>query len=315
MNKIKIILMGTSEFAERVFRKFYPVMRDKIEIVAVFTVPDKPVGRKQRLLPSPVKIWALENNLKVSQPKKIRDPKEVQKIKELNPELILLTAYGQIIPKEILDIPKYKALNIHPSLLPKHRGASPIQSTILNGDEEAGVSLMIMDKEMDHGDIISNSKIQISNKTIYKNLEKELADIGAELLIKTLPNWIDGKIQAKEQDHSKATFCKIIKKEDGKIDWNKPVKEINRQIRAFEKWPNTFTSWNNKQLKILEAEISNKNTEHKPGKVFLDENKNLCAQTKNGILILKKIQLEGKKPMSVPDFRNGHPEIIGSILL
>jgi len=314
MNKVKVILMGTSEFAERVFRKAYPVMRDKLEIIAVFTATDKPVGRKQELLPSPVKKWALENNLKVLQPDKIRKPEWIKKIRELAPELIILTAYGQIIPKEILNIPKYKALNIHPSLLPRYRGASPIQSAILNDDEKTGVSLMIMDKEMDHGEIISNSKIEISNKTTYKNIEKELASIGAELLIKTLPDWIDGKIQAKEQDHSKATFCKTIKKEDGKIDWNKSAKKIDGQIRAYEEWPNAFTFWDNKQLKILEAEISNKNTEHKLGKVFLDENKNLCVQTKNGILILKNIQLEGKKSMQARNFINGYPEIIGSIL-
>lgn len=314
MNKIKVILMGTSEFAERVFRKSYPVMRDKIEIIAVFTATDKPVGRKQELLSSPVKKWALGNNLKVLQPDKIRKPEWIKKIQELAPELIILTAYGQIIPKEILNIPKYKALNIHPSLLPKYRGASPIQSAILNDDEKTGVSLMIMDKEMDHGEIISNSKIEISNKNTYKNIEKELASIGAELLIKTLPDWIDDKIQAKEQDHSKATFCKIIKKEDGKIDWNKSAKKIDSQIRAYEEWPNAFTFWNNKQLKILEAEISNKNTKHKLGEVFLDENKNLCVQTKNGILILKTIQLEGKKSMQARDFINGYPEIIGNIL-
>ena len=314
MNKIRTILMGTPEFAEKVFREFYSALQDKFEIIAVFTAEDKPVGRKQELIPSPVKKWALENKLPVLQPKKIRDLKEIKKIQELNPELIILTAYGQIIPKEILNIPKYGALNIHPSFLPRHRGASPIQTTILNGDKDAGVSLMIMDEEMDHGPIISQFEFSIPKDITYKILVNQLAKAGAELLIKTLPNWVGGKIKAKPQNHSKATFCKIIKKENGKIDWNKPAGETDRQIRAFEEWPGTFTNFNGKQLKILEAEIFSKNTDHKAGEVFLTENKELAVQTKDEILILKQVQLEGKKEMSALDFRNGHPEIVGFTL-
>ena len=313
VKRIKTILMGTSEFAERIFTNFY--QRLNFDIAAVVTTPDKPAGRKQKLLPSPVKKWALESNFKVLQPDKIRELEWIKKIQELNPELIILCAYGQIIPKEILDIPKYGALNIHPSLLPKYRGASPVHAAILNGDKISGVTIMLMDEEMDHGPIIQNSKFKIQNSKItYKELEDKLIDVSADLLIKTLPNWIEGKIKAQPQDHSKATFCKIIKKQDGKIDWNKSAEEIERMVRAFEVWPNAFTFWNDKQLKVLEAEVVNEKTENKPGKVFLNENKNLCVQTGNGILILKQIQLEGKKPMSARDFLNGHPEIIGSSL-
>lgn len=313
-NKIRTVLIGTPEFAERIFKKSYPAMQDKFEIIAVITAPDKPVGRKQELVPSPVKKWALENNLKVLQPEKIRDPEWIKKIQELAPELIILTAYGQIIPKEILNTPKYGALNIHPSLLPQYRGASPIQATILNGDEISGVTIILMDEEMDHGDIILKSKIQMSNKITYKELSDRLADLGADLLIKTLPNWVQGEIKAQAQNHSKATFCKIIKKEDSKTNWNKSAQEIERQVRAFRQWPTVYTFWNGKQIKILEADGINKNTEHKPGEIFLDENKNLCVQASDGILILKQLQLEGKKPMSARDFLNGHPEIIGAVL-
>jgi methionyl-tRNA formyltransferase len=315
MNKIKTILMGTPEFAEKIFRKIYPAMRDKFEIITVITAEDKPVGRKQILTPSPVKNWALENNLPILQPDKIRKPEWIEKIKELDPDLIILTAYGQIIPQEVLDIPKYKALNIHPSLLPCYRGASPIQSVILNGEKETGACLMIMDAEMDHGDIVAISKSQILNPKInYKELSEELADLGAELLTKTLPDWVEGKIKAQPQEHSKATFCKLIKKENGKIDWNKSAEEIERQIRAFAEWPESYTDFNGKILKILEADFENKKTDKSIGEVFLDENKNLCVQTGDGILILKQVQLEGKKSMSSRDFLNGHPEIIGSIL-
>jgi len=314
-NKIKTILMGTPEFAENIFSKTCPELLSRgFDIIAVVTAPDKPVGRKQVLTSSPVKKWALEANFSLIQPDKIRKPEWVAKIKELAPDLIILTAFGQIIPQEILDIPKYKALNIHPSLLPKYRGASPIQTAILNGDAETGVSLMIMDAEMDHGDIISNSKFLISNKPTYTELSKQLSDLGAELLIKTLPDYINGKIVPQEQDHSKATLCKIIKKEDGKIDWNKSAEEIERRIRAFQEWPESYTIFNNQQLKIIEIEIINKNTDKCVGKVFINEDKNLCVQTRSGILILKTLQLEGKKPILVKDFLNGHKDFIDSIL-
>jgi methionyl-tRNA formyltransferase len=322
MSKVKTILMGTPWFAENIFCSFYDALKDKFEVIAVVTAQDKPVGRKQILTPSPVKKWALENNLPILQPDKIRKPEWVEKIKELNPDLIILTAFGQIIPQEILDIPKFKALNIHPSLLPKYRGASPIQSVILNGEIETGVCLMIMDAEMDHGDIVANSKSEIRNpKITYTELAKELSGLSAELLIKVLPDYIDGKIKPQEQDHSQATFCKIIKKEDGKIQWDKSTEEIERQIKAYEEWPESYTDFNGKNLKILAAEEENKKNpsttlgaSYKIGEVFLDENKELCVQTGNGILILKTIQLEGKKPITAKEFLNGHKEIIGDIL-
>ncbi len=326
MNKIRAILMGTAEFAETIFRKAYPILKDGLDIIAVITALDKPAGRKQELLPSSVKKWALENNLPVLQPDKIKKPEWIEKIRKLNPDLIILCAYGQIIPKEILDIPKYGALNIHPSLLPKYRGASPIHTAILNGDEISGVTIMLMDEQLDHGSIIQNSKFKIQNSKItYKELSDKLADMAADLLVKTLPNWVEGKIKPKPQDHSKATFCKIIKKQDGKIDWNKSAQEIENIIRAYHQWPVAYTEVksqklkvksqnDNLKLKIFEADIIDKNTNKKIGEVFLTENKELMVQTGNGILILKQIQLEGKKPMSAQDFLRGHSEIIGSIL-
>jgi len=313
--------MGTPEFAENIFRKFYNALNDQFEIIAVITAPDKPVGRRQVFTPSPVKKWALEANFSVLEPDKIRKPEWVAKIKELNPDLIILTAFGQIIPQEILDAPKYKALNIHPSLLPKYRGASPIQSVILNGDTEAGVCLMVMDAEMDHGPILEISEFQILNPKIsYTELSEGLSNLGSELLIKTLPDYIDGKIIPQEQDHTQATFCKLIKKEDGKIDWNKSAQETERQIRAFQEWPTAYTETLNPKsqtlnnIKVLNAEILKQKTDKKIGEVFLTDDKQLAVQTGNGILILKTVQLEGKKPTLAKDFLNGHPEIIGTTL-
>ncbi|MFH1129501.1 MAG: methionyl-tRNA formyltransferase [Patescibacteria group bacterium] len=321
-NKIRTILMGTSEFAERIFSKAVPELTHKrLEIIAVITAPDKPVGRKQVITPSPVKKWALGANFSVLEPDKVRKPEWVTKIKKLNPDLIILTAFGQIIPQEILDMPKYKALNIHPSLLPKYRGASPIQSAILNGENETGVCLMVMDQELDHGPILGISKLQVLNpKITYTELSNQLSDLGAELLIKNLFDYIEGKITPQEQNHSQATFCKLIKKEDGKIDWNKSAKEIDCQIRAYAEWPSAYSEIQSPKskvqnnVKILNAEILNKNTNRKVGEVFLDEDKQLAVQTGDGILILKTLQLEGKKPMSAKEFLNGHKDIIGTIL-
>ena len=173
---------------------------------------------------------------------------------------------------------------------------------------------MVMDKDMDHGQIIASTKLTIKDYISFSELSAQLSDLGADLLIKTLPEWIKGKINVQEQDHTQATFCKLIKKEDGKIDWNKSATEIERQIRAFHEWPESYTDFQGKVLKIIEAEIENKKTDYEIGKVFLNENKNLCVQTGNGVLILKQVQLEGKKSVSAKDFLNGHKEIIGTIL-
>lgn len=321
MKKIRTILIGTPEFATRIFRKFLKAKLPNFEVVGVVTAVDKPVGRKQELTPSPIKKWALGVKLPVLQ---------IEKIKKINADLIIAAAYGQIIPNQILEIvnprlgrTKFGALNIHPSLLPKYRGASPIQTAILNGDKETGITIILMDEKIDHGPIVSSSKFQVSSlKLTYNELSEKLADLGADLLIKTLPNWIEGKIKPQPQDHSKATFTKIIKKEDGKIDWNKSAEEIERMIRALDPWPGTFAFWNNKQLKMLKADADKKprKSRHnvgargKAGEVFLTEDKGLAVQTGNGILILKQVQLEGKRVMPAKDFLNGHPRIIGAIL-
>lgn len=219
----------------------------------------------------------VKNNYK---PILVHDFKEIEKLK---PDLVIVASYGKIIPKEILEIPKYGCLGVHPSLLPKYRGPSPIQTTILNGDKETGVTIFLMDEEMDQGKIISNSKFLISKKFTYPKLSQKLAELGAKLLVETIPKWVKGEIKTKPQDESKAFYTKILKREDGKIDWSKPAQEIERQIRAFYPWPGSFTFWKNKRIKILEAEVS-----------------------KNNKLIIKKLQPEGKKAMTLEEFKRGH---------
>lgn len=319
-SKTRTILIGTSDFAEKIFSKLKDAGCPSIEIVGVVTATDKPIGRKQVIAQSPVKLWAQKNNLPLVQPENINSLESVKQIKKISPDLIITTAYGQIISKEILDIPAKGVLNIHPSILPKYRGASPIQATILNGDRETGVTIMLMDKKMDHGEIISNSQFSllrqgfggqaIFNKPDHQELSDKLADLGADLLIKTLPDYITGKIKPVAQNHSQTTFTKIINKKDGQIDWRKSAVEIERQIRALSTWPQTFTYFNSKQLKILQAKIDTKKTDYSIGQVFLDEDKNLKIQTGEGSLILQEVQLEGKKTMTAKEFLNGNSAII-----
>ena len=227
---------------------------------------------------------------------------DFKKIEKLKPDLVIVASYGKIIPKKILEIPRYGCLNIHGSLLPKYRGPSPVQTAILNGDKETGITIILMDEKIDHGKIISNSEFLISNKKItYQKLNKKLAELGVKLLIETIPKWINGEIKARSQDESKATYTKIIKKEDGKIDWKKSAEEIERQIRAFYPWPGTFTFFkkNSKilRVKILEAEVLDKK-----------DPKQLCIKCKKGYLAIKKLQPESKKPMTAEDFLRGHHE-------
>lgn len=214
---------------------------------------------------------------------------DLEKIKELNPDLVIVASFGKIISKKILEIPKYGCLNVHGSVLPKYRGPSPIQTAILNGDKETGITVMLMDEKIDHGKTISNSKLPISSKTTYQELNRKLAQLGIKLLLETIPEWIKGEIKAKEQDHSKASYTKMLKRQDGKINWNKPAQEIERQIRAFDPWPGTFTfiKKGDKKIrvKILEAELS-----------------------KDNQLIIKKLQPEAKKPMSFEEFKKGYHE-------
>lgn len=242
--------------------------------------------------------------------------KSFEEFKKLNPDICIVAAYGKIIPKEWLEIPKYGFLNIHPSLLPKYRGPSPIQATILNGDSETGVTIILMDEKIDHGKIISSIKCQISLLESYSILEVKLAELGAKLLIETLPKWIDGKVKPKEQNHEEATYTKKFSWSDGKIDWQESAIEIDRQIRALNPEPGTWTLWSGKILKILAAlPVQDKNDNMETGQIFLTNNKEAAVKCGfDSALLLKIIQLESKKPMGIKDFLNGHKDFIGSIL-
>ena len=317
---MKFIFFGTPEFAAIILEKL--ISADYVP-VAVVCNPNESVGRKQILTSPPVKRliekhlpagrqeWPIE----IFQPVTKSELSAISyKLKAIKPDLIIVAAYGKILSKEILDIPVYGFINVHGSLLPYYRGASPIQTAILNGEKETGVTIMKVDEEMDHGPIISNIKIQISNIDTYESLSQRMAKLGAELLIKTIPNYISGKIKLIEQEHSKATYTKIIKKEDGKIDWSKSAQDIERMTRAYYPWPSAYANIKNKILKIIEADVSEIDNNYEIGEVFLTINNELAIKCGKDTLIVKKLQLEGGKVLMAKEFINGHKSFIGSVL-
>jgi len=270
----RIVFLGTPEFGVNVLEE---LKKEGIIPSLIITAPNKPKGRKLILTPPPVKVWAEENNIPVIQPKilEIRDLKlEIGEI-----DIALVIAYGKLIPKKILDIPQYGFLNVHPSLLPKFRGASPVKEIILKGEKETGTTIMLLDEELDHGPIIAQKKIKLNGKITSRELEEKLAKESGKLLAKVIPKWIKGEIKAQEQDHSQATYTKKIKKEDGLVDLEKDNPElIYRKFRAFQPWPGIYFFKNNKRVIIKEAEY------------------------KDNVFIIKKVLPESRRIINYLDF-------------
>ncbi|MEA2089096.1 MAG: methionyl-tRNA formyltransferase [Patescibacteria group bacterium] len=305
IKKLKIIFVGTSEFAVPILRK----IKEQIVLpIAVITQPDKPAGRKKILASSPIKIATKEYKLKILQPRKIITIKD--KIKKLNPDIFIMASYGQIIPQAILNIPRYGCLNVHPSLLPKYRGPSPIQTAILNNDKQTGVCIMLTDNQMDHGAIIKCQKYILNNEN-FSELQNKLSELGAELLIKILLDYIDEKIKLRKQNHKKAIYTKILTRDNGKINWNKKAKKIEAQTRALYPWPGCWSRMESgKRVKIIQVSILNKkHKSRKLGELFLLPNKKTAIQCGQGTLILEKIQVEGKKQTDGKNFLQGNKKI------
>lgn len=306
----KIVFFGTPEFAKIILEK---LIKTEFKPVMVITAPDKPVGRKQILSLSPIKELVQKHQIPLFQPKTLKDSDIEEKLLALGSDLFIVAAYGLILPQNILNIPKFGPINIHPSLLPKYRGASPIQATILADDQETGITIMLMDEKIDHGPIIAQKKIKIEKENSV-NLSKRLAGLGANLLITILPKWFEKEIKPVSQYHQKATFTRLIKRIHGKIIWEKSVQQIEQMFRAYQPWPGIYTVFDNLTLKILEIEILKINHQHAPGKVFITKDKKLAVACKQNALILKQVQLQGKKPTTGKSFLNGHQQIINTIL-
>lgn len=314
--KVKIIFMGTPHFAEVVLEA---VITAGYAIAAVFTQPDKKIGRKQESRKTPVKILAEKRNITIFEPENLSNRKIVDAVAKLHPDLIIVAAYGKILPKAILEIPKYGSINVHASLLPKFRGASPVQGAILAGEKETGVTLMLMSEKLDAGEIIAQKKIKISREDNVQTLTNKLAKAGGELLIKTLPDWIRGRIKTVPQNKKGVSYCRTIKKENGRIDWRESAEVIYRKWRAYVHWPGIFTFFYDKkarkQLKLIEIEkVPEADSREKTGKV-IEYKKQIAVQTGKGLIVLKKIQLEGKESTDALSFSRGKRNFIGSRLI
>ena len=306
----KLIFMGTPDFAVPVLK----ALIGRYEIVGVVTQPDRRAKRGRKLEASPVKVAALAHDLPVLQPPSLRRPDVVAELRALAPEVIVVAAFGQILPAEVLAIPPKGCLNVHASLLPRCRGAAPVAAAILAGEEETGVTIMLMDEGLDTGPVLSQATCSISPQDTRESLRTRLAQLGADLLMDTLPRWLAGAIEPQPQDHDQATYCGIIAKEDGLIDWSQSAVEICRSCRAYCSWPGIYTYWRGKLLKVLSAgSLPQWSGEEEPGRVMaLDEG--LAVATGEGALLLGEVQLAGKKALSAEVFARGQRDFVGSVL-
>ena len=307
--------MGSPEFAVPTLDS---LIRHGYEVVAVYTQPDKPAGRGRGLTPPAVKKAALSYRLPVFQPTSLKHPDEIKRLADLHPEVIIVAAFGQILPQSVLDIPPFGCLNIHPSLLPRHRGPSPIANAILEGDEFTGVTIMLMDKGLDTGPILAQEKIPILPQYTTGSLSERLAQIGAGLLIHTLPLWLENCLSPQPQNEKEATYSKLITKKDGEIDWGLSCVQLWKRVRAFQPWPGCYTTWQGKWLKIIESfPLPETEASKKPGEVVVVEQfygKGIGVQTRRGVLRLSQVQLEGKRVMDIEEFVRGQREFVGAVL-
>lgn len=312
---MKIVFMGTPDFAAGALKA---IIEAGHEVTLVVTQPDRAKGRSDKLIPSPVKEVALEHNIPVFQPLKIKTPEAVAELRKYDADIFIVAAFGQIISQEILDMPRYGCVNIHASLLPKYRGASPIQRVILDGEEKTGVTIMQMDAGIDTGDMLYKVETEISDEDTFETLHDRLTGIGAEAIVEALPLIESGELVPEKQDDSQSCYAKLIKKEMGKIDFNKSAAEVSRLVRGMNPWPSAYTFLSGKQMKIWRVSVLPQ-TDEKTGKAVPGE---IVELTKDGITVkcgegsvkILELQLEGKKRMAAKDFLLGAKPEVGSIL-
>lgn len=301
---MRVIFMGTPDFATGTLEE---IVLAGHEVVGVVTQPDKPKGRGKTLMPTPVKEVAMKYNLPVYQPKKVREPEFVEVLRGLKPDVIVVAAFGQIISKEILEMPKYGCINVHASLLPAYRGAAPIQWAVINGDKESGVTIMQMDEGIDTGDMIEKVVVPIDKDETGGSLFEKLSQAGAELCVKVLTDLEDGKaVREKQPEESTTPYAKMIDKKMGAIDWEKPAKEIEQLIRGLNPWPSAYTKLQGKTLKIWKAEVLEQDSKEAPGQIAEVTKDSIAVQTGQGLLKVLELQLEGKKRMDTASFLRGY---------
>jgi methionyl-tRNA formyltransferase len=309
--KAKIIFMGTPEFAVPALKALH---KSNQNLALVVTRPDRPKGRGRKVTPPPVKEAAIHLGYEVDQPASIRTAEFANRMAKHKPDIIVVIAFGNIIPKNILEIPKIATINIHASLLPKYRGPAPIQWAIINGELETGVTTMLMDEGLDTGDILLSSKIKIFSDDTSATLHDRLADLSADLLIQTIESFETGDITPMSQDHTRATYAPLLKKNDGHINWKMPAETIESFIRGMMPWPGAFTFHGNKRLKIFKAMPIIIDTVETPGTVIKRFPGELCVATGKGVLSVINIQGESGKRLLIKDFLQGYNIPPGTIL-
>lgn len=304
---MRVVFMGTPDFSVGTLEALYEAGH---EIVGVVSQPDKPKGRGKNLQPTPVKEAALKLGLPVYQPKRVREPEFVQVLKDLNPEVIVVVAFGQLIPKEILELTPYGCINVHASLLPKYRGAAPIQWVVIDGEEESGVTIMRMDEGLDTGDMISKAVVPLDAEETGGSLFDKLSQTGAKLLVETLPSLEDGTaVFEKQPEESPTAYAGMIKKSMGNLDFGRPAAELERLIRGLNPWPSAYTRLDGKTLKIWKAQVREEEQGQETletGTVWITEQQELLVKTGKGMLKITELQLEGKKRMETEAFLRGY---------
>ena len=304
-----LIFMGTPHFGQIIL----DAVIGQYDIVAVVTQPDRKAGRGRKTTVSRVKALALEHGLPVLQPRTLREGGIVRRLGDLAPAIIVVAAFGQVLPSTVLALPRHGCINVHASLLPRFRGAAPIPAAILAGDEQTGVTIMVMDEGLDTGPILSEVAVDIAAEDTTASLAEKLGHVGAQLLLDTLPHWLAGEIAPQEQDDDQATYAGVLRREDGRIDWTEPAARIARRCRAFYPWPGTFAFWGKRQLKVLRARPLEAVVSAPPGTV-MQVNAETAVATGGGLLVLEKVQLAGKRSLAADAFVHGQRTFVGSVL-
>jgi methionyl-tRNA formyltransferase len=306
----RLIFMGTPLFAVPALL----ALDAHHEVVGVVTQPDRRAGRGRKVVISPVKEAALARGLRLFQPKTLRDPEAVAQLADWCPEVIVVAAFGQILKTAVLNLPRHGCLNVHASLLPAYRGAAPITAALLAGDAVTGVTIMRLDEGLDTGPILAQAECPIAAEDTMASLSAKLAELGARLMVDTLPGWLAGEIKARPQDDSLATYCRTLNKEDGRLDWTQPADTLDRQVRACDPWPGAFTTWAGQRLKVLRAQARpDWRGEGVPGQVVALE-AGIGVVAGQGALALVTVQRAGKKPMAAELFARGQRDLLGSVL-
>ncbi|MEX1247621.1 MAG: methionyl-tRNA formyltransferase [Anaerolineales bacterium] len=294
----RVVFMGSPEFSLPSLR----ALAANYQVVGVVTQPDRPAGRGKRLTPPPVKMLALELGLPVIQPRRLREPQAIAQLRAWAPDLIVVAAFGQILRQEVLDLPLHGCINVHASLLPRWRGASPIQAAILHGDAETGVTIMRMDEGLDTGPILSQSAIPIAAADTAATLSEKLASLGADLLIETLPKYLSGELQPRPQPEEGVTTVSMLSKAEGELDPHQPANALARKVRAFNPWPGAFILWKGQPLKVHKASVASGGAG--AGQCLIHDGRPAIG-TSDGLLLLDEVQPAGKKPMSGAEFLRG----------